>query len=140
MARRTHILIVEDSSADALLIRHAIKAANLDVDFHIVKDGEQAILFFDQADVDNATLYPTLVILDINLPRKQGGEVLRHMRKSPKCGKALVIAVSTSDSTQDRETMKELGANGYFHKPSKYADFMKLGDMIKDVLSETHPV
>jgi two-component system, chemotaxis family, response regulator Rcp1 len=62
------------------------------------------------------------------------------MRKSPKCSKALVIAVSTSDSAQDRETMTELGANGYFRKPSEYADFMKLGDMIKNVLSESRPV
>jgi chemotaxis family two-component system response regulator Rcp1 len=139
-ARRIHILVVEDNSADALLIGRAIKAASLDAELHLVRDGEQAILFFDEADADSAVPCPALVILDINLPRKQGGDVLRHMRKSPKCSKALVIAVSTSDSAQDRETMTELGANGYFRKPSEYADFMKLGDMIKNVLSESRPV
>jgi two-component system, chemotaxis family, response regulator Rcp1 len=59
------------------------------------------------------------------------------MRGSRKCGKALVIAVSTSDSAQDRAQMKSLGANGYFRKPSAYDEFMKLGDIVKALLGET---
>ena len=58
------------------------------------------------------------------------------MRKSRRCGNALVIAVSSSDSAKDREEMTSLGANGYFHKPSAYADFMKLGEMVKGLLSD----
>lgn len=74
-------------------------------------------------------------------PRNQsapetGGEVLRHVRKTRKCGNALAIAVSTSDATRDREEMIRLGAKGYFRKPSDYVDFMKLGDMIKRLLGE----
>jgi chemotaxis family two-component system response regulator Rcp1 len=62
---------------------------------------------------------------------------LKYMRQSQKCGKALVIAVSTSDSIRDRELMTNLGAHGYFRKPSTYDEFMKLGDMIKALLGET---
>jgi CheY-like chemotaxis protein len=138
--KRRLILIVEDNAADALLIRRAIKAADLDVDVHVARDGEQAIMFFDKADVDNEAPCPSVVLLDINLPRKQGSEVLRHMRKSPRCGKVLVIAVSTSDSARDRETMAELGAKAYFRKSSEYSAFMKLGDVIKDVLAEPNPL
>jgi chemotaxis family two-component system response regulator Rcp1 len=132
--QRRHILIVEDNSADVFLIRAAIDAANIHADLHIVKDGEQAVRFLDEADGDDAAPSPALVILDINLPRKQGGEVLQHLRKSRRCGTALVIAVSTSDSTQDREHMTRLGANAYFNKPSEYSDFMKLGDLVKELL------
>src|SRR5271154_3874252 len=127
------ILIVEDNSADVFLIRRAIKVANLDA-VYVVRDGEQAIRFFDEADGDEAAPCPGLVILDINLPRKQGTEVLQHMRKSRRCGGALVIAVSTSNSERDREEMAKLGANAYFRKPSHYAEFMKLGDMVKELL------
>jgi CheY-like chemotaxis protein len=110
------ILIVEDNPADVFLMRQAIKAANIDATLQVAKDA--------------------LILLDINLPRKQGGEVLQHMRKSRKCGNALVIAVSTSDAARDRDEMVRLGAKGYFRKPSNYVDFMKLGDMIKQLLGE----
>jgi len=116
-------------------VLHAIEAANIRAELHSVKDGEQAVQVFDDADRHDAAPCPTLVVLDINLPRKQGGEVLRHMRQSRRCAKALVIAVSTSDSQRDREEMTSLGANRYFHKPSEYAEYMKLGDIIKELLS-----
>jgi DNA-binding response OmpR family regulator len=133
--QRRHILIVEDNSADVFLIRAALDGANIQADLHIVKDGEQAVQFFDEADSDDKAPSPALVILDINLPRKQGGEVLQHLRKSRRSGAALVIAVSTSDSAKDREAMTNLGANRYFRKPSGYADFLKLGYIVKELLS-----
>jgi chemotaxis family two-component system response regulator Rcp1 len=117
------------------LIRAAIKGAGIQADLHVVNDGGKAIRFFDEADGDDAAPCPDLVLLDINLPKKPGGEVLRHMRTCRRCGKVLVIVVSTSDSVQDREDMSKLGANGYFRKPSEYADFMKLGELIKEVLN-----
>ena len=117
-------------------MRQAIKAANIDATLQVAKDGEQAVRFFDEADSDDAVSCPALILLDINLPRKQGGEVLQHMRKTRKCGNALVIAVSTSDAVRDREEMVQLGAKGYFRKPSDYVDFMKLGDMIKQLLGQ----
>jgi two-component system, chemotaxis family, response regulator Rcp1 len=109
-------------------------AANIQASLHIVTDGEQAIRFFEDVNGDAAAACPALVILDINLPRRHGGEVLQHMRASSKCGHVLVIAVSTSDSSRDREQMEQLGANAYFRKPSSYNDFMKLGDIAKELL------
>jgi chemotaxis family two-component system response regulator Rcp1 len=130
---------VEDNEADVFLILKAIEAKKLPIALHVVRDGEQAVRYFDEADGDVSAPCPTLVILDINLPKKQGSEVLKHMRRSRRCANALVIAVSTSDSARDREQMTELGANGYFRKPSEYAAFMKLGDLVKRLLAErTH--
>lgn len=129
-----NILIVEDNTADVFLIRSAIKTADIKANLHLARDGEQAVRFFEQVDSDPAAPCLTLVILDINLPRKHGGEVLQQMRASRRCAKALVIAVSTSSSDQDRESMTNLGANEYFHKPSEYTEFMKLGEVIKALL------
>ncbi len=130
------MLIVEDNESDVFLIREAIEATKLPLRLHVVEDGEQAVRFFDQADSNASVPCPAVVILDINLPKKQGGDVLKHMRQSHKCASALVIAVSTSDSVQDRERMRNLGANRYFHKPSEYDDFMKLGDLVKALLGD----
>ncbi len=126
---------MEDNDADVFLIREAIEAMKLNLALHIVTDGEQAVRFFDQADADAAAPCPALVVLDINLPRRQGGDVLKHMRLSPRCGRALVVAVSTSESGRDRDQMMQLGANHYFRKPSDYADFMKLGEIVRDLLA-----
>jgi chemotaxis family two-component system response regulator Rcp1 len=132
---RGHVLIVEDNEADVFLIQAAIVAKKLPMTLQVVRDGEQATRYFDAADRDVSAPCPSLVILDINLPKKQGGEVLKHMRRSRRCANALVIAVSTSDSARDREQMKELGVNGYFPKPSEYAAFMNLGDIVKELLA-----
>jgi two-component system, chemotaxis family, response regulator Rcp1 len=124
---------VEDNEADVFLIEEAILATKLPVNLFVVTDGDQAVKFVDRVEAEG-TPCPNLVILDINLPKKQGGEVLRHMRRSSKCAGAIVIVVSTSESARDRNEMAGLGANSYFSKPSGYADFMKLSDLIKSFL------
>jgi CheY-like chemotaxis protein len=132
---RRQILIVEDNQADVYLIRRAIEATKLPIDVHVVTDGQQAIRFFDQVAADLSEPCPDIVILDINLPKKQGGEVLKHMRSLPRCADAYVIVASTSHSERDREVMKDLGADCYFRKPSEYDEFMRLGDLIKGILA-----
>ena len=133
------MLVVDDNDADVALIQDAIQAADLALTVHVVKDGDEAVRFFDRADTDNDLTPPDLVILDINLPKRPGTEVLRHMRQSQRSRGALVLAVSTSDSARDRQQMSDLGANGYFRKPSEYDEFIKLGDVIKNLLSGTQP-
>ena len=133
------MLVVDDNDADVVLIQDAIQAADLALTVHVVKDGDEAVRFFARADTDNDMTPPDLVILDINLPKRPGTEVLRHMRQSQRSRGALVLAVSTSDSARDRQQMSDLGANGYFRKPSEYDEFIKLGDVIKNLLSGTQP-
>lgn len=128
------MLVVEDNTADIVLIREAIQAADLGVAIDVVKDGEQARRFFDRLDSDASIPCPRLVILDINLPRWSGSEVLKHMRRSERCRDALVLAISSSESARDRQQMAELGANEYFRKPSEYDAFMELGEAVKRLL------
>jgi len=100
---------------------------------HLAKDGDQAVQFFEDVERDPMKPSPDLVLIDINLPRRRGGEVVKYIRSTSRCAKAHIIAVSTSDSPRDREEMKELGADGYFRKPTDFGEFMKLGDLIKAV-------
>jgi CheY-like chemotaxis protein len=128
-----HILVVEDSKADLFLIREAIAAAGVEAVLDVVTDGQAAVQFLESAD--GATRHcPDLVLLDLNIPKKDGAEVLRHLRSNPTCKNALVVIVTSSDSTRDREAVNALGTEGYFRKPSSIAEFLKLGTLVKDLL------
>lgn len=116
------------------MIREAIQGAKLSVDLDVVDDGEKALQYFENVDRDDSAPCPFLVIMDINLPKKHGGEVLQRMRTSRRCANALVVVVTSSDSRADRQAMANLGVNGYFCKPSDYDEFMKLGDVLKTLL------
>jgi len=129
--------VVEDSKADLFLIRQAIAAAQVNAAVAIVNDGRQAMEFIDQAAAGQGVSCPDLVLLDLNLPKKNGIEVLRYMRNSSACRNARVLVVTSSDSADDREAVKALGFDGYFRKPSVYAEFMKLGLMIRELLIGT---
>jgi chemotaxis family two-component system response regulator Rcp1 len=131
---RHQILLVEDNKADVFLLREAIELAHIPADLHVVTDGERAFAFIDEADAHDTAPCPGLVILDLNLPRKTGGEVLEHLRQSRKCRYARVLIVTSSDSEQDKASTAKLGADAYFRKPSGYDAYMKIGEMVKDML------
>ena len=139
--RPWQILIAEDSKSDVYLIRQALKKSGIDAQIHVADDGEKAVMFFEQADADAAAPCPDLILLDINMPRYKGGDILRKLRASARCKDALVLIVTSSDSQRDREDMEAFGANGYFRKPSEFSEFMKLGPLVRDLLArkETPP-
>lgn len=128
------ILVVEDSKADLFLIREAIAAADVNAALHVVHDGEEAVRFLENAG-QGAAPCPDLVLLDLNIPKKEGTEVLRELRNNSVCRDALVLVVTSSDSARDREAVNALGTNGYFRKPSVYEEFLKLGRLVKDLLA-----
>jgi DNA-binding response OmpR family regulator len=130
------ILIVEDNQGDVFLIREAIARADVGATVHVIFDGQQAMRFFDAADTGDQIPVPALVLLDLNLPKNTGEQVLSHLRRSPKCSATNVLILTSSDSVQDRKAVNALGARGYFRKPSDHAQFMKLGPIVRDLLAE----
>jgi chemotaxis family two-component system response regulator Rcp1 len=130
-------LVVEDSKADLFLIREAIAAAKIEATLVVADDGEQAVRLIEAADGDGDALCPDLILLDLNLPKKDGAAVLRHLRNSRAWKDLPVLIVSSSDSPKERELVKSLGFSGYFRKPFAYADFLKLGPLIRDLLAAT---
>lgn len=134
IASKPLILIAEDNKTDVFLIREALEAAQVDAIIEVVTDGYAATQFFDAVDADANTRCPVLVLLDMNLPKRNGSEVLNHLRRSTRCGGARVIIVSSSDAPCDRAAVAALAAAGYFKKPSDYGEFMKLGPLVKGLL------
>lgn len=117
------------------LIRMALASYGIAADVHHLDDGEQAIRYFDRVDADPGESCPDLILLDINIPRYNGSEILRHLRASTRCGRSPVLVVTSSSSERDQEEMTTLGARGYFRKPSEFADFMKLGRIVQNLLT-----
>jgi len=126
-------LIAEDNKSDVLLIQRALKKSGIEAQIHIADDGEKAVRFFERAEADAIAPCPDIVLLDINMPRYKGAEILRRLRASPRCKDALVLVVTSSDSSRDRTEMDALGANGYFRKPSDFSEFMTLGPIVRDL-------
>jgi two-component system, chemotaxis family, response regulator Rcp1 len=127
--------MAEDNLADALLIREAIRLENLPLDVYGATDGEIAIDFFKKAESDPDAPAPELVLLDLNLPKADGFEVLRRVRASEKYSKVPVIIMTSSDSQADRKEGASLGA-AYFRKPPNYQEFMKIGSTLRRFLED----
>ena len=132
--QKAHILLVEDNRADANLVEEALDEVHLDYGLSIMRDGAQAIAFIDKMDADPSVQRPDLVLLDLNLPKVSGEEVLKRVRRSPICQGTKVLIISSSDAPSDRQRAQELGATGYFRKPSSLEQFMELGPKIVSML------
>jgi two-component system, chemotaxis family, response regulator Rcp1 len=126
-------LLAEDNLPDAFLVREAIKLQNLPLEVHLAADGEGAIAFIQNAGKDVAAPVPDVVLLDLNLPKIDGFEVLRTIRASEEFRDLPVIVITSSDSPEDRSRTAALGAE-YFRKVPNYAEFLKIGKTLREVL------
>lgn len=124
------VLLVEDNVADVFLVKEAIREQGLPFKLHVVPDGEKAVTFFDELDADADLPCPNFLLLDLNLPRLTGDEVLARVRKSGKCTNIPVVVLTSSDSPIDKEKTLRLGANEYFRKPCNLEGFMQLGQLV----------
>ncbi len=128
--------MAEDNYPDVLIVREAIRLENLPLDIHVASDGEQAIQFIARADADPQAPRPHLLLLDLNLPRRDGFEVLQRLRASERCRDIPVLVMTSSNSPKDLNQAAALGA-GYFRKPPSYDEFMQLGAVLKQLLRDS---
>jgi len=133
------VLLVEDEANDALLLQRAFHRANLTSLLSVVTDGEQAMTYLESA-VEKSQEIPSLLLLDLNLPRTSGLEVLEWLRQKPAPLIDLsVIVLTSSRDTDDIDKAYALGANSYMAKPNGNID--GLAQMVKefDILSKKPP-
>lgn len=128
------MLLVEDNAADVYFMRTALAHEGIETEIFVAHDGEKAIEFVEAAETNPGAPCPQLVLLDLNLPRTSGAEVLRRIRNSPRCGDIPVIIVTSSDAPNDRAEAVSLGASRYFLKPHNIDDYFKLASVVKEVL------
>jgi two-component system, chemotaxis family, response regulator Rcp1 len=127
----THILLVEDSSTDAFLIQEALRQVSFDHEVEVVTDGVQAI------DRLRTGSRPDLVLLDLNLPRKDGREVLAEVKGDPDLKMIPVIVLTTSSAPPDVAFAYANHANSYVRKPLGLDRLVEAAAAIRDFWART---
>jgi CheY-like chemotaxis protein len=131
--RRICVLVIEDNPADVELLRLALRQAGLDCELLLLEDGAEALTFLRRVEAGDASV-PDLVLLDLNLPKNDGAEVLQAMRASPPFSKVQVAVLSSSASTRERARIEQLGVGRYITKPADLDEFMRIGSTIREML------
>jgi CheY-like chemotaxis protein len=132
------ILLVEDNAADVFFVREALRSEGIDNEIFVAQDGEKAVEFIESADRSDDAPCPQVILLDLNLPRKSGAEVLLRITQSSRLAQVPVVIVTSSDAPADRAETARLGARRYFVKPRDLDEYLKLGLVVRDVLREQH--
>jgi CheY-like chemotaxis protein len=109
-SRRLNLLVVEDNLPDALLVKEAIRMEDLPLEVHLITDGQEAIEFIERAEEDPNAPCPHFLVIDLNLPKRSGFEVLQRLRASEKCKTIPALVITSSDSADDRKRAAGCGA------------------------------
>src|ERR1700685_2470257 len=120
------VLLVEDSAGDVRLTREAFKDAKVHINLHVVSDGAEAMTFLERGGRHADAPRPDLILLDLNLPKKDGREVLAKIRESPTLKTIPVVILTTSASEADILRSYRLHANCYITKPVGLDGFLKV--------------
>lgn len=126
LIRTAEILLVEDSPADIRLTQEALKENKLKVNLHIVNDGVEAIEFLRKQNTYSNVPTPDLVLLDLNMPRKDGREVLKEIKEDPLLNTIPVIVLTISKSDEDILLSYKYHVNCYIRKPLDLTKFINV--------------
>jgi chemotaxis family two-component system response regulator Rcp1 len=129
-AKTIEVLLVEDSEGDVRLTREAFKDAKVLVNLHVVSDGVQAMAFLRFEEGYANVPRPDLILLDLNLPKKDGREVLKEIKESEALASIPVVILTTSASEADILKSYRLHANCYITKPVGLSGFL---DVIQSI-------
>lgn len=124
------ILLVEDSPSDVRLTREALKDAKILNNLHVASDGEEAMEFLHRTGRYADAVRPDLVLLDLNLPRKDGREVLAEMKADEELRRIPVVVLTTSRSEEDVLRAYDLHANCFITKPVGLDQFLRIVESI----------
>lgn len=120
------VLVVEDNPADVRLLREALKAARVWCELDVVEDGEAALDYLFRRGRFSSVAEPELVLLDLNLPRKNGLEVLAIVKADPTLKRVPIVILTTSENEDDVLRTDALKASCYIRKPPKLDDFIRI--------------
>jgi CheY-like chemotaxis protein len=130
------IWIAEDNPADVYLIEEALRRHEFTYRLTTADNGEDMLNMIARLDRDPSESCPDLFLIDLNLPRRSGDEILARLRKSGRCAQVPAIVITSSDSPQDRARVRELGASFYFRKPADLERFMAIGEIVRKFLEK----
>jgi two-component system, chemotaxis family, response regulator Rcp1 len=129
-AEAIEVLLVEDSPGDVRLTREAFKDAKIHINLHVAPDGKEAMAFLMREGQYANAPRPDLILLDLNLPKKDGREVLEEIKESSELKTIPVVVLTTSASDEDVLRSYRLHANSYITKPVDLDGFLKVVNSI----------
>ena len=127
---RSILLVVEDNLADVRLIQESLRDVSVVVDLRVVEDGEQAMAFLRRQGKYADAPHPDLILLDLNLPRKTGREVLAEVKADQDLRRIPVVILSSSEAEEDIYMAYDMGANCYVTKPIGLDEFVLSTQML----------
>ena len=125
------ILLVEDNPADVYLIRKALEGAGVTCPIKVLQDGSQALSFVQE---EPAAELPSLIVLDLNLPRNDGVEVLDAIKRSKSLAAVPVAVLTTSRSPRDRAEVERHPGVTFIAKPVELDEFLSIGEKLRALL------
>jgi DNA-binding response OmpR family regulator len=134
-ATAPQIVLIEDNRADVGLIREALEQHDVRCEVIVIDNGEVALKFINEIDAGQHPC-PALVIIDLNLPKKPGREVLQRMRASTVCRDVPVVVLTSSDNEKDKGDVARFAPLHYLIKPSNLDDFMTLGALFRQIVHD----
>jgi two-component system response regulator len=129
------ILIIEDNPGDVELIRMALEFAGIDCEVKVIDEGEGAMAYVQGQRNSAAERLPDLVLLDLNLPKHGGLEILEAMRGNQAFARVPVTVLSSSSSRRDRAKIEGFNIAMYITKPPDLEEFLKIGPTLKTLLN-----
>ena len=129
--QKPRVLLVEDNPGDIRLTQEALKESEMDVVLDVVSDGEQALDFLMKRAKFADSFRPHIILLDLNLPKKNGIEVLKEIKANESLKNIPVIVLTTSDADHDIAKAYSFHANCYILKPVDFDDFSKVIRLIE---------
>ena len=124
--RKRRLLLVEDNPGDIRLTREAIKESGVEIEMEVVSDGELVIDYLLRKGEFSNAVRPEIIMLDLNLPKKGGLEILKEIKSIEKLRRIPVITVTTSEAEHDVNRAYDLGANAYILKPVDFDVFVEV--------------
>jgi CheY-like chemotaxis protein len=131
-ARQIEVLLVEDDPGDVLMTREAFEDHKVRNQLHVVNDGAEAMAFLRREGRHHDAPRPDLVLLDLNLPRMDGREVLQAVKSDPELASIPVVVLTTSEAEEDVLRSYSLHANAYVTKPVDFERFIQVVRQIDD--------
>jgi len=135
LARTNVILMADDDADDRLLAKDALAEARLEGEIHFVENGEELLDFLQRRGTyanSSASPRPGLILLDLNMPKKDGREALRVIKSDPDLRRIPVVVLTTSNADTDINGLYDLGANSFITKPFQFDALVKVMRVIGD--------
>jgi len=137
IGKPVEILLVEDNEGDVGLIEEVFEEAKIRNNIHVAEDGEEAILFLHGEGKFSGSPRPDIILLDLNLPKKDGREVLKEIKEDNNLKNIPVVILTTSNAEKDILRAYDLHANAYITKPLDFDQFIKVVGSIENFWLES---